>query len=201
MQDNHLDGVCKIHGGEFGKLTVDGVGTCTDDIKAESMLISGVFKCMGAIDTGLLQTDGTAEIRSSVRAKKIITDGILTVRDGARIEADEIECDGIIRAGEVSADVIRAEGVINAKEIVGDRICIRSTAGRIARFFCKRFSNIELIEATTVEISGVTAKSVNGKDIIIGPQCQIDTVDCSGTLFIDKSSSVKTITGEYVRKS
>ena len=197
MIDNHMEGVCKIHGGEFGKLTVDGVGTCTDDIKAESIQINGVFKCVGAVETGLLQSDGTAEFMSNIRAKKIVIDGVATVKNNAKIEAEEVVCNGVIKAGEISADRINADGVINAKEIVGDNIVIQSCFGRIANFFVRKISNIELIEATTIKLCGVAAKSVNGKDISIGPHCRIDSIDCSGTLSIDKDSTVKTITGNY----
>jgi hypothetical protein len=62
-------------------------------------------------------------------------------------------------------------------------------------------SDVKLIEATTIDLSGVSAETVNGKDIIIGPNCKIDHIDCSGTLSIDRSSSVGNITGDYTKRS
>lgn len=221
MNDYNVEGVSKINGGVFGRMRVDGVGTCTDDVKADEMLINGVFKCLGAVEAGLLETEGTAEFRSNIRAKRLVVDGVLTVKADGKIkseqitcngvitvrgngiiEADDIKCDGVITANEISADVIYADGVINAKEITGDKITIRSrnhTIDKIARFFWKRFSNVELIEATTIDLRGVIAKSVNGRDIVIGPGCSIDTLDCSGTLIIDKTAEVRNITGEYTK--
>ncbi|MEI6101516.1 MAG: hypothetical protein WCP73_06735 [Eubacteriales bacterium] len=230
MSDYNMEGVSKISGGVYDKMTIDGVGTCTGDVKAEEMHISGVFKCLGSVDVGLLESDGTAEFRSSIRAKKmmvegvvtvkgegtikadelfcdgvfkcfgeveaglldtdgtatfhsnirakkLVVDGVLTVRDKGRIEADEIICGGVITAGEVSADLINADGIINAKEIVGDKIIIKSHLNKVFRFFAKKFSNVELIEATTIELHGVVAKSVSGRDIIIGKNCGIDSID------------------------
>lgn len=253
MSDWSMDGVSKIGGGVFDKMTVDGVGTCTGDVKAEEIRISGVFKCLGAVETGLLQSDGTAEFRSSIRAKKMVTDGVLTVKGEGRIDADEIFCDGVVKssgaveaglldtdgtaefssirakklavdgvltakgegrieadeiicggvitASEVSADRINADGIINAKEIVGDSIIIRTGLNKFFLFFAKRFSHIELIEATTIELQAVVAKSVNGKDIVIGKNCSVDSIDCSGTLTIDKSAHVGKITGEYTMQN
>ncbi len=197
MADYRMEGICKIGGGEFGSMTVDGVGTCTGDIKAESIRINGVFKCQGAVEAGTIKSDGTADFDSNIRAGKINVDGVLNAKGDAKIEAEEIVCNGVIRAEEISADMIRADGVINAKEITGDNISINSCAHLFAKFFLKRFSHIDLIEATRIELNGVVAKTVNGKDVRIGPSCEIENLDCSGTLFIDKKSNVKNLTGEY----
>lgn len=254
MNDCKMEGVCKISGGEFNKMSVDGVGTCTGDVKAEEMRIDGVFKCHGAVDAGLLESDGTAEFRSgirakkmnldgvvnvkgegrvnadeifcngvftcqgeveaglldiegtttihsNIRAKKLVVDGVLTAKGKSKIESDEIVCGGVISAGEVSADIIDADGVIDATEIVGDKIVIKSRMNKVVRFFAKKFSHVELIEATTIELHGVIAKSVSGRDIVIGKNCGIDNVDCSGILFIDKSAQVGKITGEYTMQN
>jgi cytoskeletal protein CcmA (bactofilin family) len=201
MYDYNMEGIGKINGGEFGTVTVDGVGTCTEDLKAETIRVNGVFKCRGTLEAGFMQTDGTAEVNAYIRAKKMVVEGMLTVRGEGKIEAGEIECEGMIKAGEISADIINADGFINAREIVGDRIVIRSHSNRIAQFFTKRFSHIELIEATNIEIHGVVAKAVNGQNIVIGPNCIIDSVDCSGTLTVHDSSSIKTMTGDYTMKN
>jgi hypothetical protein len=57
-----------------------------------------------------------------------------------------------------------------------------------------------MIEATTIELSGVRADVVNGRDIKIGPNCQIENIDCSGILSVDPSSYVRNITGEYTKR-
>lgn len=201
MTDYRMEGIAKINGGEFGIITVDGVGTCTGDLKAESVRINGVFKCQGTLEAGTIKSDGTADFDSNIRAGKVSVDGILNAKGDSKIEADEIVCNGVIRAEEISADIIKADGVIHAKEITGDKIFINSCGHLIPKFFMKRFSHIDLIEATDIELNGVVAKSVNGKDIRIGPNCEIENLDCSGTLTIDKKSIVKNITGDYTVKS
>lgn len=198
MQDFTMDGVSNISGGEFGKLTIDGVGKCSGNIKAESVKIDGTFHCSGAVETGLLRCDGVAEFTSNIRAKQLIIDGVVNLKGGTKIEAERIECDGVIKAdGEISADFIKAEGCIRAKELVGDSICIYSHPHHLLFLFNRQVSRVDLIEATSIEINGVQAHAVNGTHIKIGPHCKIDTVDCSGTLFIDPSSMVGSVTGNY----
>ncbi len=198
MQDFTMDGVSNISGGEFGKLVIDGVGKCSGNIKAQSVKIDGTFHCGGAVETGLLRCNGVAEFKSDIRAKQLIIDGVVNLKGATKIEAERIECDGVIKSdGEISADFIKAEGCIRAKELVGDSICIYSHPHHLLFLFNRQVSRVDLIEATSIEINGVQAHAVNGTHIKIGPHCKIDTVDCSGTLFIDPSSMVGSVTGNY----
>jgi copper chaperone CopZ len=200
MQDFIIEGIGNISGGEFASLKVEGVGNCSNHIKAENIYIEGVFNCAGDVETGLLHCEGVADFKSNIRAKKIIVEGVLSEKDGDKIEAEEIICEGVIKtAGEISADILNAEGCIEAREIVGDQIRINShyQMNRFMKIFNRKTSEVKLIEATTIELRGVTADTVNGRDITIGPYCNIDKIDCSGFLHIDKSSVVNTITGDY----
>lgn len=203
MQDFHMEGVGNIHGGEFGTISVEGVGNCSGDIKADTIRVEGVFNCSGKVEARYLDCEGVANFRSNIRAKKITVEGVLSEKSGNKIEAEEIICEGVIKTGgEISADIIRAAGSISADEIVGDNIRIDSDwhPRHFFRFFNRTRSDVRLIEATTIELSGVNAMTVNGKDITIGPECRIENIDCSGMLSIDRSSVVKNITGEYTRR-
>ena len=202
MNDFFLNGVGTMTGGVFDEIKIDGCGKCTGDLKAKHISVDGSFQCMGSVETELLDCDGASEFESYIKATKIDVDGMMKVKNGTRIEAEEILCDGLIRIeGEISADRIKAHGCISANEIVGDHIVIKSHASKFLRLFSKDLSTVQLIEATTIELRGVTAGSVNGQDIRIGPHCRIGNLDCSGTLYIDPKAEVKNITGSYTRVS
>ncbi len=203
MRDFYIEGVGSINGGEFGNIKVEGVGNCSGDIKADMLIIEGVFNCKGGLEVNMLDCEGVADFQSNIRAKKIVVEGVLNAKKDSKIEAEEIICEGVIKTGgEVSADIIQAEGYISADEIVGDKIFIDSDyhPRLFSRMFRRWRSEVRLIEATNIELRGVSAASVNGKDIIIGPDCKIDSIDCSGTLSIDRSSQVGKITGEYTMR-
>jgi cytoskeletal protein CcmA (bactofilin family) len=199
MQDFKIDGVGKIGGGEYGRLTIDGLGACEGDLKAEALLVDGTFTSRGALTAGSFVCDGLAKFYGNMKVDKIEVDGMLSVKGGTKVEATEIFCDGFISLdGEMSADRIEADGSISAREIVGDRIRILSRHHGFAIF--SRRSRIELIEATEVEISGVIAREVNGKVVTIGPDCRIDLVDCSGSLYVSPRARVGKITGNYTER-
>ena len=197
---NKFEGVGTIPGGVYEKLEIEGVCTISGDIKAESLSIDGVCNCEGNVEAESFECDGVLTINGNLRAGKADIDGVVTV-NGSKIEANRIVCDGLLSVdGEISADVIEAEGKLNAKEIVGDRIRIKSYWKRgIPAFLFKigeknskgmKFSVIDLIEGTTVELRGVRAGSVNGQDVTIEKNCNIDRVSASGELSIHPKSKV-----------
>ncbi len=198
--DLNVEGIGQITGGIYRDIDIKGICTCKGDFKARSISVEGIMKGKGSIESESLDCSGVMELKSSLRTKKINVEGV--IKGANKVEANEIICKGgiYVSDGEISADIIDADGIINAKEIVGDNIKIKSHSNIFSDFFQKKFSKIDLIEATTVHLIKVRAKNVSGKDIIIGPKCKIENVDCSGTLVIDKSAEVGNITGNYVLK-
>jgi len=203
MQNFILEGIGEIHGGEYDTISIEGVANCSNSIKANSIHVEGVFNCSGAVEAIDLYCEGVADFKSNIRAKRMTVEGVLSMKGDSKIEAEEIICEGVIKTnGEISTDIMRAEGCIVAKEIVGDQIRIYShyKVNRFISLFNRFKSDVKLIEATTIELSGVKAESVNGRDITIGPNCKINNLDCSGVLSIDRTSEVGTITGEYTKR-
>jgi hypothetical protein len=203
MQGFNMEGFGRISGGVYDTINLEGVSSCSDNIKAESIHIKGVFTCSGEVQAGYMYCGGVSNFKSNIRAKKLVVEGVLNEKDGTKIEAEEIICDGVIKTGgEISADILKADGCVVAKEIVGDQIKIYThyPVNKIKNFFNSSKSDVKIIEATTIDLSGVTADFVNGKDITIGPNCKIGSIDCSGTLSIDQTSVVNNITGNYTMR-
>lgn len=186
-----------------GEMGVSGSFRCDDALEAGSLRVSGSLKCAGAFRGGTVDCAGSMDVGGDVSASVLGVSGTFSVKEGTKIEADEIRCDGSIRVnGQISADKLIARGFVEAREVVGDSVCIRSQLLHtwLAVFLPKLASQVDLIEATTVELRGVTAGTVNGRDISIGPGCTIERLDCSGTLSIDPTAVVRTITGSYTKR-
>ncbi|MDR3037408.1 MAG: FapA family protein, partial [Coriobacteriales bacterium] len=185
MKSDHIGGVITFPGGIFDRLKIDGVCTTTGPLEANDLHIEGVFTGNGDVKADRFDCEGVVTINGNLRAKHADIDGVVTI-SGNKVEGDFIKCDGVLTIkGQVSADVIEAQGFINATEIVGDRIIIKSfRKSPIFKLWIKfkkavgnpDFSKVDLIEATTVELRGVRAHSVNGENVIIGPACVIDEV-------------------------
>ena len=199
-----IEGVGTISGGKYDEIRINGVCTVEGDLEAESLYINGVCTCNGNVFAESFACDGVLTIQGNLRGGTIDIDGVVKVH-GAKVEATRIDCDGVltIPGGEVSADVVDADGSISAAEIVGDQIKIKSywknsfvkLLFKLGEKINMKLSVIDIIEGTTVELQGVRAKTVNGKDVYIGKNCEIEHVDASGELKIHPSAIVTAVTG------
>lgn len=202
MRNISIDAIGTLSEGEYGRVDIDGIATCEGDLKAERLDIDGKFKCFGTLTAELVNCDGMAEFTGNLSVGTMDIDGMLVVTEGNQIDAHKITCDGSLHIhGQISTDVLEADGIVHAQEIVGDRITIDSNPGLIIRLFSKRLSRVDLIEATTIRLSGVSARAVNGQDVYIGPYCEIEEVDCTGTLSIDATARVGKVTGNSTRST
>lgn len=206
MRDYAIQGIGTMSGGEFNRLDVEGVGTNYGDIVAEKITIEGVFKSTGNINAQMIECEGVADFTGNIRTKHLLMEGVLNIKDLGKIEAEQITGEGCINAkSDINADCIKLRGCVNAKAIYGDQIEIDSKEVNFSTFKKilqkinlsdkSKASNIEVVEATTINLTGVCAKEVNGHDIIIGPFCEIGKVDCTGTLKVHETAVVGTITG------
>lgn len=214
MRVEQIQGIGSIYGGEYEQIKIEGVSKCKGDIKAEIVDIEGVFKSKGRVRAKEFYCEGVGEFEKNIKAGKVNVEGIIRMRGNAKLEADEIKCDGVlIGNAEICADLIDVDGCIQATEVTGDNIKIISTKKSFVNkipfdlskifgehWFTNKQQNsvVDLVEATTIELQGVKAKNVNGENITIGMNCDIDSVDCTGTLYLHPSSRIGVITGGAV---
>ena len=207
MQRTDFDGILSIAGGTYEHLTIDGICNCSGNLSAQLLELAGILNCDKNLEVGKFDCDGVANVKGNMRADSIEVDGYINIgrkSTSAKLEANAIHCRGVITClggGEINADLIDAEGYINASEIVGEKVIIKSQTSILMKWLATRWSKVDTIEATTIELTDVTAKVVNGHDITIGENCIIDKLDCSGTLRIHPTATIKEITGDHVRVS
>lgn len=213
--DIDIDGVTSLDGGEFNRVTIDGVVSVKSDIQANKMEIDGVFSSSSNVTVNHLELDGVGNFKGNLRCHTADIDGVINLRDG-KLEADMLNCDGVLKAeGEVNVDKITADGCISAKEIYGDdiRICsppnhahgILAGIGNFLRSINlnnnleklknTRGSKIGILEATKVVLEYTEVQSLCGTDVTIGEGCYVENVDCDGTLRISQHARVRNISG------
>lgn len=186
-----------------GRLSASGSFRCDGDLRSDDLNVSGRLKCGGRLEAGRVKCSGSMDVEGDVSVEELNVSGVLRVLGGTKLEANQISSSGAIKIdGQISADEVKITGLVTAREIVGDRVVIHS--GRFSltpllHIFGMALSKVDLIEATTVELEGVTAQTVNGQCVKIGPNCVIENVDCSGSLFVDPTSTVRNVTGQCIQ--
>ena len=193
-----IDGIGKIKEGSYDSVSIDGVGDAGGNIETKELYINGVFGCSHSIKANSIHCDGVANLSGRISAKQVHIDGVLNCSERALLEAEEFYCDGVVNTKcEVNAERIVVDGCINAKELFGNTIKISSVVKgmNLLEFIPflyskKAASKVDVIEATKVSLRGVKAKRVCGHEVIIAEACEIDFVDCTGTLHIHPESRV-----------
>lgn len=213
--DIDIDGVTSFDGGEFNRVTVDGVVTVKNAIQANEMEIDGVFNSSSDVLVNQLELEGVGNFKGNLRCHTANIDGVINLREG-KLEADMLNCDGVLKAeGEINVDKIMADGCINAKEIYGDDITICSPPNHahgilagLGNFLrginpdnnLEKLKNVQgskigILEATKVVLEYTEVESLCGTDITIGEGCYVENVDCDGTLRISNYARVGNISG------
>lgn len=211
-----ISSIGTVNEGKYGRIEVAGVCNAKGAVEAERVEIDGVFKAKGTLKVKRLEIDGVAEFSGDIHADHIEVDGVMRVSGGAKIEAECLNCEGVLTSdAEINAEYIKVDGCITASEIFGDTVTIFSVNKGFPIKFLERgidflkngvgnnkskllgngSSKIGTIEATNIELSGVKVDRVNGHDIIINEFCDIEFIDCTGSLTIHKTSRVGEISG------
>ena len=200
MAVQKIGGVSNFCGGKYDELIIGGVVTGNGDIEATSIVLDGVVTITGKIvSKEFVRVGGVVTINGNIRAKEATIGGVCTANGS--IEADYVSCKGVFScSSQISADLVEGGGVLSAEEIVGEKVILHCEAKKRHLFGFgrrdKQLSEIKLIEATEIDVDGIKCRNLNGQNIVIGPECIIENVECSGSLTIAPEAQVKRVNGQ-----
>lgn len=216
MNDIHISGTGTVTPGQYDSVTVSGMGKCPGALRADEITVNGTFKVEGSSECRKLTVNGTFKGQGALSAEEVVCNGAATVEDdmtantlsvagvlhceGDKLQSRELSCAGILTMdGLVSCDQIHVTGILKAEQLEGRSIRIRSHRPELLRRFwlSKGLSRVDYIQGEEVELSGVTAETVTGTNITIGPDCNIERIRCNGTLKLDPTAVVEDIAGDY----
>ena len=199
MAVNKIGGVSTVGGGIYEELVVHGVVTVNGDLEAQSMDVDGVVTVDGKLESkSFIKINGVVTVNGNLRAQFVDVDGVVNI--ASNVEADHVRIGGVVSSkAQISADLVEGNGVISAEEIVGEKVILHCEHKRRHLFSLGRKDRdkprVGTIEATEIDVDGIRVENLNGHNIVIGPQCVVENVDCSGTLSIAPEAQVKNING------
>lgn len=213
-----IDGTGKISQGTYGNVEVNGSGKCEGnmicdallvngickseaDLQAQTIKINGAFKAYGNVKADLIEVDGSFKGEKDVRVKRMIVDGLFKNEEGF-LNADYIEVNGsLTNEKEINVDLLEVNGVIKAKDIVGMKVEILKNEEHFSFFGFRQNhkhikSKAETITCETLFARSLKCTKICADEITLKNGCDVEYVECQGTLKIDTSSVVKNIIGD-----
>lgn len=215
--DMHISGSGTIAAGEYGGVHVSGSGringniSCTDlhcsgsakavgdVISSGDVKCSGSFHCCGKVEAAFVSCSGSARVDGSIKAGTIKASGSIRASD---MEAERIVVSGGCGVpGLMNAETVEINlgGRCNVGSIGCGKLTVKLGAGCGWLWFGRRRDDlleIGTIEGDEIELENTSADVVRGKNVIIGKNCSIKTVEYSQNLSVDLSSTVR----EQVKK-
>ena len=219
QEEIHISGTGKVTGStSCTGVSISGTGKIEGDLHCTGEVSSsGSGKVKGDLEADELHSSGSFDVEGGLRCKKISSSGSL---NAGSVSADKLHISGMLKCDEdISAEdavirgYVKSGGLINAEKldiefdtsseansIGGSSIRIRKKgfiAAAILKFIGKDdaglFKVSGSIEGDDIDIEYVEADSVTGKNVKIGPGCNIGVVSFSGTYKASEDSVVGTV--------
>lgn len=196
FQDVRVTGECKFTGDvDCVRLSLTGETEVSGNLRMEKMRVTGEFSADGSLEGHSLRGHGEIQA-SSIRIDQVNYNGNLNVKGDCEVE--ELHLSGALNvSGLLSAEQLEISlfGPSEAKEVGGSNITIRrSKTGMLLNLLKanqKLLFTAGLIEGDTLELHCTKAEIVRGERVIIGADCEIQTVEYRNTLEIHKNAIVK----------
>ncbi|WP_188205561.1 hypothetical protein [Alkalibacillus aidingensis] len=179
-------------GGSYDHVKVIGKGTITGDIEASMAKFVGEASVQGPATFNQCSLVGKADVNGNFISDQLKVAGDLFV-DGS-LKADRLQLKGFVTTyNHMQVETINGRGgfsvdgrvkvknlmlnlqvaLSRAKEISGESISVKSRC-----FFRKPgLLEVDVVEGQRIYLENTTAKIVKGKEVEIGPGCQIDVVE------------------------
>ena len=202
-EELRMSGVGRVNGHcEVIHLSISGTGKFEKGVIADDMKVSGVAKVEGSVKVKELKCSGTFRASEGISSEYVKVSGQLHV--GGDVEAEIFRASGgfDIR-GLLSADRIEIHpgGRCRAQEIGGAKIDIRRYGSRdhagllnsVLRALSSAWGGeveATLIEGDEIYLENTRADVVRGKEIQIGPNCEIGLIEYSESLKVHDDSEV-----------
>lgn len=197
-----------LSGGTYNAVKIFGSARTKEDLEVERISIFGSAELCG-IKAGRIRVAGSARFEGQVNVGTFSVAG--EVNCYAAVKAQELKIFGSLAAREeVSAERFSAKrrfeltslnandveialaATCRVKEIGAENIKVKNgTFLGFPGFAHYKKLQVEAIEADRIELVNTVANVVKGNQVIIGPGCEIGSVEYRDSLEIDRNSTVK----------
>ncbi|MDT3426729.1 cytoskeletal protein CcmA (bactofilin family) [Paenibacillus forsythiae] len=191
-----ITGECRFAGDvDCVKFSLTGNSEIAGSLKAEEIKLTGECGVRGRIDALSLKGRGELAADAGLRAERLAFEGHIGVKGDC--EAGELRLTGAVEIGGLLSGEQLDIGLIGysrAGDVGGGKIRIKRSKGYLLLKMVKPSQEAcfegRTIEGDHVELEHVSAETVRGGNVVIGPGCEIKTVEYRESLEIHKSAKV-----------
>lgn len=205
-------GTTNSAGGFFREVKITGEGYFSGDVDCEKLNVTGNIEVEGSLQVTKMKLTGGLTLKDHLKGNSLRGQGEVKA---ASLKVDDVHINGSLEInGDCEGEHLRISGSCNvtgllsaekleinlygpskAKEVGGSSLTIKkSKTGRLMELVkptTKLQFEAGVIECDTVELVNTKASVVRGKRVIVGADCEIETVEYRESLEIHKHATVK----------
>lgn len=191
-KDVHIKGLGTLSGDiDAGTVRVSGLGNASGNIICDHLLVEGVFNASNRIQTQTADIKGVLRTSADFSAEQIIVRGALVIEGLLNASNLDISFDRYGRVREISGETITIR-----PHDWKQRNQVGRTIDDVMDVFSKRHFSIDTIEGTTLYLEGVEAGRVRGEDVVVGPNCRIQSLEYTKSAKVHDTSFVSVLNGQ-----
>ncbi|WP_238652926.1 hypothetical protein [Paenibacillus piscarius] len=194
FKDVKVTGECVFDGDvDCLGFNLTGEADISGNLRVHTMKLLGECTVKGRVDGNGLRGQGQITAGKGLRVEDVRYNGGMIVTGDC--EAEKVQLTGVIEvSGLLNAEALELTllGPCRADAVGGGTITVkRSRTGALLRPGKRISFETRLIEGDRIELQHTQAQIVRGGKVIIGPGCEIDTVEYRDLLEIHASSTVR----------
>lgn len=170
-----------------------GTADLQENLKSNLIKIFGTLDVSGDIFSEKMVIRGTGDVGGNIQGEVLDVKGGLSIKGNCEVETFQLEggfqIDGLLNAGNIQIGM-KYDGS-NAEEIGGETINIRKKNSFFSLNKNQGKLTAQVIEGDSIYLEHTKAKVVRGKDVEIGPGCEIDLVEYKESFKQHKTTKVK----------
>ncbi len=174
-----ISGATKIEGdANVGELSSSGSFKVVGTTEAKKMSLSGASKFEGKVKAEHIKSMGSSKFEADIEVDEFSSSGALKIMRDINAKTftatGAFRIEGTLKAHEV---MLKPGGDCYVKHIKGGDILVESSGGSgLFSMFKKGKLEAEKITGDNIYLENTMAKTVEGKDVKIGPGCKVGTV-------------------------
>lgn len=199
-EEFHSSGSSDLKGSLKARIVrISGASDIKGNVTAEEIRISGSSDIKGDVTTKKIRISGSSDIRGNLRGGYVEISGASDINGDCDAETFNAR-GGFDIGGLLNSDVVDIEiyGRCRVREIGGEKVkvVIGGDAGFLNKIVKYIFNKKEMLETSIIEADDIylertKCKIVRGKNVVIGPECEIGTVEYKDTIKVSTDSSVE----------
>lgn len=177
---------------------VEGNSSISGNAELETIEVYGQLDVDGDLSFTKMRVDGNTKVRGSLTGEEVKVRGMLKTTGDCEAEVFSAKgaftVGGLLNAGRIE---VYLHAGCEAKEMGGEYIEVRKGGSSTLNKLLKHIFNnafilsVDTIEGDDIYLEYTHAKVVRGKNVEIGPGCEIELVESSEEFRLDPDSQVK----------